>query len=162
MEKEGEIWIFGLMVAAIVAAGAWYTTHLIAVGRDEDKARNAALTLAQQRRADAQTAALTATVQQGLTAHAKELADIAVNQLSLPPISVSRITIAAASAVSGHPDASPSRSAAPGAAIVPSSVLCESSDVLRSGYIEAGRADVMTADYRLLYSTWPQISSVPR
>lgn len=155
MSKEIELTLFGLVLAAVIGAGAWYTTHLLAAGKAE---ATAALVTADER-VQAQAAATTAAWQQRLTeaenTHAAELNQLAADAIGPTTVSVRKLTIAAAGGVSPNSAAPAGVSAAGPGGVIQPGVVCQSSAQLQRSADEAQRADRVTADYRLLYDAWP-------
>lgn len=154
MGKEAELTVFGLVVVLVLGAAAWYTTHLLAAGKDEEKAAVAAVTLKAQAAADVQSANWQTQLTLSEQAHAAELNQLAADDIGPATVSVRKLTIAAAGVSSNS--AAPSGVIAPGAGgQLPGGVVCESSRQLSDAYAERQRADRMNADYRELYDAWP-------
>lgn len=154
MTEEAKLVLLGLIVAVIVAGSAFTVTKLLAAGADREKAAVEAATLHAQAAAAEVSAtwkdrATTAETNQG-----NEHAQIAALRDAVTTVAdrVRERPAVPQLPAAAHPSGSPSPAAA---AVVRASVVCESSDDLRSEYREALRADDLAADARALYTAWP-------
>jgi hypothetical protein len=156
MSEEAKLMLLGLIVAVVVAGSAYTVTKLLAAGADHEKAAVANATAQAQHSADIQTAAWqgrAATAEQNLGAEHASIDNLRAGLAALVRVPVS----APAARLPASP-AAPVSGAAPAAAVIHSSVVCETPDLLRSEYGEALRADTVAADERVLYAAWPSVS----
>jgi hypothetical protein len=146
-------------IIVVLFGGALFCIHLIDAGKAEEKAA----VFASEQKAEAKAALLTAAwqsqVASATTARQGEI-DAAKDE-SLKPVAVvqlQRYTLRPAvpgTAAPAGASASPA-----GGGVVCSSVLQESPDQLQRDFAEAKRADLLTADYRDLYNSWPKTNNL--
>lgn len=154
LTEEAKLVLLGLIVAVVVAGSAFTVTKLLAAGADREKAAVEAATLHAQAAAAEQTTTW------------KDRATVAENNQGTEHAQIAALRAAVSTVADGLRDrpaapqlptvAHPAGGVPPAAApVVRASVVCESSDDLRSEYREALRADDLAADARALYTAWP-------
>lgn len=152
--EETKLLVLGLTIAVIVAGSAFTVTKLLSAGADHEKAAVAAATAQAQHSADLQTATW-----QGRAAVAEQNlgSEHAAIDALRSGLSALRVPVSPAHAGLPASPAAPAGGAAPAAPVVRQSVVCESSEDLRSDYGQALAADAVSADYRALYQAWPSV-----
>jgi hypothetical protein len=152
LSEETKLVILGLIVAVVVAGSAFTVTKLLAAGADREKAAVEAVTLKAQKEADAQTLTWQQRLDQSENAHAMELANVRAESLGPVSLVVPKYTLVPR--VPANPAAPSDDKRTASAGELPCSLVPGSSAEMRD-FERARAADVMAADYRLLYDSWP-------
>lgn len=150
--SETQWTLAGLLIVLVGALGAYTVTKLLAAGADHEKAAVAAVTEKAQAFADLQSRVWAAKVADATTARQGEIDALQNTVLAPTALSVRKYTLSAGVPANPAP-AAPSPGAAPGG-VVCGGLVPGSSDEVRD-FDRARAADQLTADYRLLYESWP-------
>jgi hypothetical protein len=155
MALTAEEKLMAALLLSLIAALTFglYSLHLIDAGKAEEKAAVFEVEQKAEQKAQATETLWQAKLTSAQTARQGEID--AANDAALKPVSLSvpKYTLRAI-LPAGAPAAG--ASTAPAAAgVVCSSVLQESPEQLRADFAAAKRADLLTADYRDLYNSWP-------
>lgn len=150
--EETKLLVLGLTAAVIVGGSAYTITRLLAAGADREKAAVLEATQKAQALADIQTKTWQQRLDTAENQHDQELRD--VQSRALQPVSLVVPKYTVLSSVPATPAAPADDKGTARTGEFPCSLVPGSSAEMRD-FERARAADVMAADYRLLYDSWP-------